>query len=151
MITTNDLPTSKLEAMLIDMGLIGVPVSIDGENIGPAVVQLGKYNDNAPGMDGSEWIVTIKCTGSNNLTNSREYYDLNMLIVVTSPEDDTYSTFAEMYAKAIDDALADKDPGGAMPGYETFLGVRPAGYNGPFYTPSGRVSFEVSATLLLCR
>lgn len=151
MITTNDLPTSKLEAMLVDMGLLGTAVEIDGESIGPAIVQLGKMNDNAPGISDSDWIVSIMCVGSNNLSNSREYDDLNALIVVTSPTDDSYSVVAEMYAKAINDALTDKDPGGTMPGYESFLGAIPAGYNGPFFSPSGRVSFEVSTSLLLCR
>lgn len=145
MITTNDLPETKLKDLLTDLGLLS-GLTIDGNEIDDPQIQLTQLVTDRAKKD--ERIICLMCFGLNNAGSSDVYTSNNASLIVTSQEDRSDMINARMIAVHIQNELktfvADDDTE-----CDDIFGITVNGVTGPYYEKDDRVSFELSLTLLI--
>ncbi len=144
MITISDLPETKLKTFLTELGLLG-QLSINGDTFPALNVQLGQYLPES--VDANTRSVAVVVSGSNNISTSERYDDVNATIILAGKADRSDLINVKMIAEAFYQTMvdADRDSSGDI------MGLVPTGVTGPFYEDSGRVLYEVNTRLLLTR
>jgi hypothetical protein len=144
MTTIADLPETKFEALLSELGLLG-PLSIDGGTVPALTVQVGQYI--TQNLAKNERCLAIMASGSNNVGTSNRYDDTNMTVVISGKEDTADMIVVKMIANTFYQAFVDADRSASG----DIMGLVPQGVTGPFYDDTGRVSYEVNTGVLLTR
>ena len=144
MITVDDLPETKFETMLGELGLLGA-LDVGGSTLPALTVQIGQYI--TQNLSKNERCLALISSGSNNVTTSKRYDDVNMTVVVSGKEDTSDAINVKMIANLFYKAMVDADRSSSG----DIIGLIPQGITGPFYDSTGRVSYEVNTRVLLTR
>lgn len=148
--TEADLPESKVEALLDELGFLR-PYPVDvGSQLDP-IVQLLYYNGESPAAGDLRRIISIICSGQNNPQDSDKYDDFNCTIIYAGKRDreDIKITKMLINKMAIELETLKFDKSRIGPG--KIFSVVNYGVVGPMLLDGGRPVFELNLRLLISK